>query len=97
MKKHLKSMAFAGVLGATFLASACTSRYIVDVTDDPKGRATAMKTYDTKNALLFKTEKDVFWDCTQSAEKLTCEKVCDRKDERGEKILCPTIRKPGWQ
>lgn len=97
MMKHLKVLTVAGLLGSTLFASACSTRYIIDVTDDPKGRATAMKTYDTKNMFIVKTEKDVFWDCTQSADKMTCEKVCDRKDERGEKIMCPYIRKPGWQ
>lgn len=94
--KSLKLNTVAVLLAAMFVGSACSTRYIVDVADDTKGRASSMLTLDTKNYLVTKVYKDVFWDCVQSGEKMTCEKVCDRKDEKGEQILCPKYRGPAW-
>lgn len=97
MLKHIKTTLFAAFLGATFLSTACSSRYILDVVDDGQGRASVIKTFDTKNYLLVKVEKEVFWDCTEADGKMKCTKSCDREDERGEKIMCPTVKTPGWQ
>lgn len=94
--KNIKLTSIVLVLTVALGVSACSSRYIVDVTDDSKGRASSMLTLDTKNYVVTKVYKDVFWDCVQSGSKMTCEKVCDRKDEKGEQILCPKYRGPAW-
>ena len=97
MLKNIKLTAVSVVLGVALFSTACSSRYILDVVDDGQGRASVVKTFDTKNYLLVKVEKEVFWDCTETNDKMKCTKSCDREDERGEKIMCPTVKKPGWQ
>lgn len=69
MKTHL--LALAVLVG--LLSSGCLlSRTIVDLSDHPRKDVTLVETVD----VFPFTVKRQFWHCDESAENLTCTKVC---------------------
>lgn len=79
------------LLAAIALSSTgCMKRFILTVQDGPSGgleRSTILQTYDQG----FLVTKWVYWECDEKEEKLVCKKVCDVKDDQGEKLLCPRV------
>lgn len=81
------------LLGLTLLTSGCTYRYIYSAQDTPiatdSGRpSTIVNAIETKFFVLFGWSKDVYYECRNDAGKLDCVKICDVKNEEGEKINC---------
>lgn len=87
--KHLIPL----LLGATMLASGCSYRYVYAVDDTPiqtdAGRASSIvNALEYKYYVLFAQVKDVYYECRNDGDKLDCVKLCDVKNEEGEKIKC---------
>lgn len=84
------------LLGLTLLTSGCTYRYVYGVQDTPiatdSGRpSTIVNAAEYKYYVLFALVKDVYYECRNDAGKLDCVKICDVKNEEGEKIKCRFI------
>jgi hypothetical protein len=88
-------MTRAAWIGVWVLAtSGCMSRHILSVEDGAQqgaGQTTLLTTLEMKNYLLFGVSKRVFWTCGPQGGGLSCEQVCDVKDDEGEVITCPTM------
>lgn len=81
------------LLGVALLSSGCTYRYIYSASDTPiatdAGRpSTIVNAIETKFFVIFAISKDVYYECRNDAGKLDCVKICDVKNEEGEKIKC---------
>lgn len=76
------------------VSTGCASRFLHTVTDGP-GDLTLIETNERK---MFGFPKRVYWECSQASDtKLTCVKVCDIKDDDGDKLACPFIGGPNAQ
>lgn len=81
------------LLGATLLSSGCSYRYVYGVQDTPiaseSGRpSTIVHTMEYKYYVLFAFVKDVYYECRNDGGALDCVKICDVKNEDGDKIKC---------
>lgn len=81
------------LLGLTLLSSGCSYRYVYAVDDTPiqteSGRPSSIvNALEYKYYVLFALVKDVYYECRNDGDKLDCVKLCDVKNEEGEKIKC---------
>jgi len=80
------------VLLASVLMTGCTYRFVYGVQDTPIQTASGkpssiVHTIETK-WFPFPIPKDVYYECKNDGGTLDCVKICDVKNEEGEKIRC---------
>lgn len=88
----MRALITMGLAGA--MLSGCFSRQIVAIEDGPTSGAaqtTLLTTVEIRNYLLFGVTKRVFWECGQAGAALSCEQVCDVKNDEGDRLMCPTF------
>jgi hypothetical protein len=81
------------LLGALTLSSGCTYRYVYSVEDTPvttdAGRpSTIVNTIETTWYAFIPLSKDVYYECRNDGGSLDCVRLCDVKNEDGDKIRC---------
>jgi hypothetical protein len=81
------------LLGATLLSAGCSYRYVYGVEDTPiateSGQPSSIvNALEYKYYVLFAFVKDVYYECGNDGGKLDCVKLCDVKNEDGQKIKC---------
>lgn len=85
------------LLGAALLGSSgCTYRYIYGVQDTPIATATGnpstvLEVVETKWWVFFPVQKDVYYECTRNGTDLDCIRLCDIRNEEGDKVRCRFI------
>jgi hypothetical protein len=84
------------LLLASAMLSGCSYRYVYGVQDTPIQTAsgkpsTIVHTMEYKYFVLFAFVKDVYYECKNDAGSLDCVKICDVKNEEGEKIKCQFV------
>ena len=84
------------LLGVTLLGSGCTYRYIYSAQDTPvatdSGRpSTIINNIETTWYGPIPISKDVWYECRNDGNTLDCVRLCDVKNEDGDKIRCSFI------
>lgn len=96
----MKSLITAFLLLCLTVLPGCFSRYILTVndgiTDNPANRSTVVQTLDVKTVFFVQTIRWVYWECGQSGRDLSCTKICDVRDDEGDKLLCPRATSFGF-
>jgi hypothetical protein len=82
------------LLGLTLLGSTgCLQRYIYSVQDTPvatpnNNPSSVLSVVETRWYAIVPVAKDVYYECARSGTNLNCVKLCDVKNEEGQKVRC---------